>query len=250
MSQEDNNLSSDLERLQLGSAKRNLTLTPLTTLPNGTKNKSPSSFDENKTNIEHVGGFMKRKRSKSLSCINFGPLSAVTSYSCERCNRKFPQIKHTTPFKRQTAKKLLRDPVLRLVRCRCSEQSPKQGENLFGHQLAHQLDFRSIVSGCQQLNLAENGTNSSKMNNIVKYDSASFQNPRLQISDDDGGGNSSCDISKTSTTAGVGLGSCSHEARMNMSTPCDVTIDELASYFETFVHIPKKMSTMAEMMYI
>lgn len=30
----------------------------------------------------------------------------------------------------------------------------------------------------------------------------------------------------------------------------DVTIDELASYFDTFVHIPKKMSTMAEMMYI
>ncbi|XP_065357526.1 uncharacterized protein LOC135951755 [Calliphora vicina] len=30
----------------------------------------------------------------------------------------------------------------------------------------------------------------------------------------------------------------------------DVTIDELASYFDTFVHIPKKMSSMAEMMYI
>ena len=38
---------------------------------------------------------------------------------------------------------------------------------------------------------------------------------------------------------------CSQQARMN----CDVTIDELASYFETFVHIPKKMSSMAEMMY-
>lgn len=39
--------------------------------------------------------------------------------------------------------------------------------------------------------------------------------------------------------------SCSQQARLN----CDVTIDELASYFETFVHIPKKMSSMAEMMY-
>ncbi|XP_055845566.1 uncharacterized protein LOC129911718 [Episyrphus balteatus] len=61
--------------------------------------------------------------------------------------------------------------------------------------------------------------------------------------------------------------SCSQQARINASTvatgnhssgvvgagptsPCDVTIDELASYFETFVHIPKKMSSMAEMMYI
>lgn len=33
--------------------------------------------------------------------------------------------------------------------------------------------------------------------------------------------------------------------------PCtdDVTIDELASYFEDLVHIPKKMSDMAELMY-
>lgn len=37
---------------------------------------------------------------------------------------------------------------------------------------------------------------------------------------------------------------------MTTSNDCDVTIDELASYFETFVHIPKKMSSMAEMMYI
>lgn len=60
--------------------------------------------------------------------------------------------------------------------------------------------------------------------------------------------------------------SCSQEARINASlvaggshsssisagstASCDVTIDELACYFETFVHIPKKMSSMAEMMYI
>lgn len=33
--------------------------------------------------------------------------------------------------------------------------------------------------------------------------------------------------------------------------PCtdDITIDELASYFEDLVHIPKKMSDMAELMY-
>lgn len=42
---------------------------------------------------------------------------------------------------------------------------------------------------------------------------------------------------------------CSVQARIS-PPPCDVTIDELASYFEEFVHIPKKMSHMAEMMYI
>ncbi|XP_072153386.1 uncharacterized protein [Bemisia tabaci] len=45
--------------------------------------------------------------------------------------------------------------------------------------------------------------------------------------------------------------SCSIQARMTPHSPCDdITIDELASYFDIFVHIPKKMSHMAEMMYI
>ncbi|KAK3908008.1 Oxidative stress-responsive serine-rich protein 1 [Frankliniella fusca] len=49
--------------------------------------------------------------------------------------------------------------------------------------------------------------------------------------------------------------SCSQQARMvgtsHVSTGNDdVTIDELASYFDLFVHIPRKMSHMAENMYI
>ncbi|KAH8287836.1 hypothetical protein KR018_001860 [Drosophila ironensis] len=45
---------------------------------------------------------------------------------------------------------------------------------------------------------------------------------------------------------------CSQQASYNSTNPgnCDdVTIGELASYFDTIVHIPKKMSSMAEMMY-
>ncbi len=38
--------------------------------------------------------------------------------------------------------------------------------------------------------------------------------------------------------------SCSQEARLD-----EFSVEELASYFEDFVYIPKKMSTMAEMMY-
>uniref|UniRef100_A0A1A9W5C7 Oxidative stress-responsive serine-rich protein 1 n=1 Tax=Glossina brevipalpis TaxID=37001 RepID=A0A1A9W5C7_9MUSC len=44
--------------------------------------------------------------------------------------------------------------------------------------------------------------------------------------------------------------SCSQQAGNSATTICDdITINELASYFDTFVHIPKKMSPMAEMMY-
>lgn len=37
---------------------------------------------------------------------------------------------------------------------------------------------------------------------------------------------------------------CSEQAKID-----DVSVDELAGYFEDYVHIPKKMSSMAEMMY-
>ncbi|EZA58219.1 hypothetical protein DMN91_012027 [Ooceraea biroi] len=42
---------------------------------------------------------------------------------------------------------------------------------------------------------------------------------------------------------------CSIQARISPPSSSDVTIGELAGYFEEFVHIPKKMSHMAEMMY-
>ncbi|KAK0162968.1 hypothetical protein PV327_006692 [Microctonus hyperodae] len=54
------------------------------------------------------------------------------------------------------------------------------------------------------------------------------------------------------STAGqsTNTNTCSIQARISPPSSCDVTIDELASYFEEYVHIPKKMSHMAEMMYI
>lgn len=62
------------------------------------------------------------------------------------------------------------------------------------------------------------------------------------------GGNNSASLSASSASAATSA-SCSQQARLNIM-PCDVTIDEMASYFETLVYIPKKMSSMAEMMYI
>lgn len=60
---------------------------------------------------------------------------------------------------------------------------------------------------------------------------------------------SSLALTSSSSAAATSSASCSQQARIN-EINCDVTIDELACYFETLVHIPKKMSSMAEMMYI
>ncbi|XP_022225704.1 uncharacterized protein LOC111076280 [Drosophila obscura] len=59
--------------------------------------------------------------------------------------------------------------------------------------------------------------------------------------------------SKRSLSVSLMGTTCSQQACYNTTTPSncdDVTISELASYFDTMVHIPKKMSSMAEMMYI
>lgn len=63
------------------------------------------------------------------------------------------------------------------------------------------------------------------------------------------GGSSGSSNGAAPSASSSAAASCSQQARLN-AMPCDVTIDEMASYFETLVYIPKKMSTMAEMMYI
>ncbi|CAD6997058.1 unnamed protein product [Ceratitis capitata] len=56
--------------------------------------------------------------------------------------------------------------------------------------------------------------------------------------------------STTSTSCSQQAGNSATAVHNSNGNGDDVTIDELACYFDTFVHIPKKMSTMAEMMYI
>lgn len=73
--------------------------------------------------------------------------------------------------------------------------------------------------------------------------------PSLKRGPGPGGGNSSSLDVTVSPNQPSSSNTCSVQARISPPS-CDVTIDELASYFEEFVHIPKKMSHMAEMMYI
>ncbi|EFN88622.1 Uncharacterized protein C20orf111-like protein, partial [Harpegnathos saltator] len=78
--------------------------------------------------------------------------------------------------------------------------------------------------------------------------------PSLKRGPGPGGGQASSTSSGQTDAAGSSGGqpsstnTCSVQARISPPS-CDITIGELASYFEEFVHIPKKMSHMAEMMY-
>lgn len=187
--------------------------------------------------------FIHRKRSKSLTNINFGP-------SCN-CNLKAAfNVKRTTSFKRLSLNKtILREPVLKYVkRCRKHHHSGlvlnsvklNSGKvKLFGQCATHkEQDFRSIINGCEQLSLA------NANDGVQDYSLPCFRKARIfQAPVSSSSRSESANNVNISTT-------CSHQARMSVAPPCDITIDELASYFETFVHIPKKMSSMAEMMYI
>lgn len=215
MSKEDSNLLACLEKLEL---------------------EAGSSCKKIKSTIDLPNPFMKRKRSKSLSSVNlFG-----SSCNCEK--KTSLKVKRTVSFKRTAAnKKLLREPILKLLDdcARCNSLKNDVGKKdiskykLFGQCcLYEEQDFRSIVNACEQLSLA------NANDGVQDYSYPSFKCARTQKSDS----SQKCDSSSVNTT-------CSHQARMNAPTTCDVTIDELASYFETFVHIPKKMSSMAEMMY-
>ncbi|KAL3275543.1 hypothetical protein HHI36_020302 [Cryptolaemus montrouzieri] len=205
MSEEDLNLSNNMKKLEIENISNKI-----------------------KATEQQVFNPFMRRRSKSLSSINFG--------ACD-CSKNVQSIKHTTSFKR-TNRKILRDPILKYVRCfhnsdvklaKCKSYTSKRKDRLFGHGSHNDQDFKTILDGCEQLNISRC--------DYKRYSSPSFLCARSQTNV----------VQRSDSSVGT---SCSTQARMNMAPPCDVTIDELASYFETLVHIPKKMSSMAEMMYI
>ncbi|KAK5642102.1 hypothetical protein RI129_008269 [Pyrocoelia pectoralis] len=207
MSQEDINLSVTLQKLQIeGEGKKTMTQPDTNSNP-----------------------FFKRRRSKSLSSMSlFGPIC--------NCSKKSPlPLKQDVSFKK-SHKKIVRDPVLKLI-TKCYHN--KSGTNVddkkvFGQSSnSNGQDFRAIIDACQQLSLA------NVNDGVQNYTLKSFHEPRPDQNQNKSPPKSESSVSTT----------CSHQARMTVTPSCDVTIDELASYFETFVHIPKKMSSMAEMMY-
>ena len=105
---------------------------------------------------------------------------------------------------------------------------------VFDDKSLSQANFKSLVS-------AEDGE-------IIKaFDTLSFRQLRSPTQPAE---MADCAPSKRESSSS---NSCSVQARMEstVAPDCDDTsIDELASYFDLFVHIPKKMSSMAEMMYI
>ncbi|XP_015587474.1 oxidative stress-responsive serine-rich protein 1 isoform X3 [Cephus cinctus] len=131
----------------------------------------------------------------------------------------------------------------------CKLSISSRSSKTFGHG--------SVTKDFKALNISPDSRRVKDDASIETYYASSFQRarsntmPSLKRGPGPGGGSSSPADSQNPSGTGQTSSSntCSVQARIS-PPPCDVTIDELASYFDEFVHIPKKMSHMAEMMYI
>ncbi|XP_045495661.1 uncharacterized protein LOC123694306 [Colias croceus] len=177
----------------------------------------------------------------------------VSSVLKKNSNSKIiPQNKcicHTLKKKHTICKrkhnKILKEPVLKLSqsyginrRSECQQHFIKGNFSVSSLlNTSENLYLHSLVDTCNQLHISTEKRKSSDrptdINDNSKWWRNDVGNDKTQNREP---------ISERSSSS-----SCSQQA---LNPPCDVTIDELASYFETLVHIPKKMSSMAEMMYI
>ncbi|KAK2586932.1 hypothetical protein KPH14_009862 [Odynerus spinipes] len=133
-----------------------------------------------------------------------------------------------------------------LLKQTCGHSISGRNSKTFGHG--------SVTKDFKALNISQ-GIRHAKDDTSIQdnYQGGNFQRarsntmPSLKRGPGPGGGNQADAISVSGQPPNTNT--CSVQARISPPS-CDVTIDELASYFEEFVHIPKKMSHMAEMMYI
>lgn len=145
------------------------------------------------------------------------------------------KIHKNSPFNKKK-NKILREPVLKLLQSKVVDYSSGVNEKRL---LDNELKCNCCIS--QSSDLETLNLCSLKISSDIDRSTDVIESKKQWTT------SSPCVVHAPAAERTVSSPSCSQQA---LNPPCDVTIDELASYFETLVHIPKKMSSMAEMMYI
>lgn len=163
-----------------------------------------------------------------------------------KCNCIAQKNIKTMSICKKKQKKVLKEPVLKMLQdssqsvkvkdeC-CQFLRRKCSSSLIGNtNNSDNINLCALVDNCNQLRIST-GSNEQNLVSGLSNESQWWKSAKKKTK-----------LTKITIPTKSQAGSCSQEA---LNPPCDVTIDELASYFETLVHIPKKMSSMAEMMYI
>ncbi|KAH8377358.1 hypothetical protein KR093_005011 [Drosophila rubida] len=233
-------------------------------------------------NTKHMQCKMRRIRRKSKNNIDASDCdakqkqlghedAAVVDDDFDIANPSSVQNLHLKKNSVALAKKnLLREPILHTTKCSFSGMIPlhldeKSRSNFHKSRNHHNnisikssindaCSFRDLIGECNILldeskskKAISNTTNWPLSKNFTIWQQQSTANDVQKRERE---------RSTIGTISNSARLSCSQEASNNVVSTTsgrncdDVTIGELASYFDTMVHIPKKMSSMAEMMYI
>lgn len=244
----DEVLPASLEKLEIGRLSSSCSH-----IVSGDKSKpiNPFRITSRSTHADCI--YLTRRRSMPKK-----PLSAITSLP------KIDKVKNFKPSKRDRSRARLHEAIDYcllnrffdsldniaeiLLKKSCKPSISGKNSKIFGHG--------SFTKDFKALNINQDSKQAKDDASIQdNYQTGSFQRarsntmPSLKRGPGPGGGTGTPSDTASSSTQSSNSNTCSVQARISAPS-CDVTIDELASYFEEFVHIPKKMSHMAEMMYI
>ncbi|XP_043260392.1 oxidative stress-responsive serine-rich protein 1 isoform X2 [Colletes gigas] len=254
VSMADEVLPASLEKLEidrLSSSCPHITSTD--------KTNSPNPFRMTSKNTGSDCSYLFQRRSMPgrpvLTAVSPRGIKSTTNFKPSRNERVLDKTKKSSIIKEavlklnDTGTNCLSDNLANtLFKETCKLSISWKNTKIFGHG--------SVAKDFKALNISQDSRQAKDDTSIQdNFQASSFQRarsntmPSLKRGPGPGGGNSN--QSETSSSSGQPSSSntCSVQARISPPS-CDVTIDELASYFEEFVHIPKKMSHMAEMMYI
>lgn len=197
----------------------------------------------------------------SCNCSQTNPNAATTNkeYSVKRCAQFKPRKRHEF---------ILKQPMLKTF-ARCLHHCQKEMKNTLSGNESSSVEKQTSATepsyegakwslrnnfnvDFKSLNLSENQPCTSSCDLHKSYSFRYPQSERKLHHSTKSEENEP--LSTSSDRTNQQNISCSQQAVQAMWSPStnngDVTTDELACYFETIVHIPKKMSTMAEQMYI
>ncbi|XP_033320899.1 uncharacterized protein LOC117217421 isoform X1 [Megalopta genalis] len=255
VSMADEVLPASLEKLEID---RLSTSCPHITTADKTKSSNP--FRSTSKSIGSDCSYLFQRKSMpsrpSLSEISPRGVKSTTNFKPSKNERVLDKnknsiIKEAVLKLNDTGTTCLSDSLTSTLfkeTCKCSVAW--KNKKVFGHW--------SVAKDFKTLNISQENRQAKDDTSIQdNYQASSFQRARSNtmpsLKRGPGPSRTSGTVQSDSTSSSTGQPStsntCSVQARMSPPS-CDVTIDELASYFEEFVHIPKKMSHMAEMMYI
>ncbi|XP_076168566.1 uncharacterized protein LOC143147223 isoform X2 [Ptiloglossa arizonensis] len=223
------------------------------------KTKTPNPFRTTSKSVSSDCSYLFQRSSMPsrpmLTAISPRGIKSTTNFKPSRNERVLDKNKKNSIIKEavlklnDTSSNCLSDNLTNtLFKKTCKFSISWKNTKIFGHG--------SVAKDFKALNVSQDSRQAKDDTSIQdNYEASSFQRarsntmPSLKRGPGPGGGNSNQSETNSSSGQPSSSNTCSVQARISPPS-CDVTIDELASYFEEFVHIPKKMSHMAEMMYI